>query len=96
MQRYLTLFALVFFLGMYPVLAQFTEVESKINEFRDFMYRIFPIILVSLFIIAALFNIRYFIGENAEWSKGLWRILAFVVIATIIVGIIGYLATITL
>ena len=96
MKRYLNLFTVVFFLGMYPVLAQFTEVESKINEFRDFMYRIFPIVLVVLFIAAFLYNIRFFIGDNAEWTKGLWRILAFVVIAAIGVGIISYIATITL
>lgn len=96
MQRYLTLFALVFFLGMYPVLAQFTEVESKINEFRDFMYRIFPIVLVVLFIAAFLYNIRFFIGDNAEWTKGVWRIVAFVVFVSIGVVIIGYIATITL
>ncbi len=77
-----------------PILAQIGGIEESVNDVSDTIRTIFPIILGVIFLIGFLFNAGHFFGENADLKKGITRVLVFVLIAGVVVGIFTYLISI--
>ena len=76
-----------------PLFAQIGGIENSVNDIADTIRTIFPILLSVIFLVGFLFNAGHFFGENADLKKGVTRVLVFVLIAGVVVGIFSYLIT---
>ncbi len=76
------------------IFAQIGGIEDSVNDVSDTIRTIFPLLLGVIFLIGFLFNAGHFFGENADLKKGITRVLVFVLIAGVVVGIFTYLITI--
>ncbi len=75
------------------VFAQIGGIEDSVADISDTIRNIFPIILGVIFLVGFLFNAGHFFGENSDLKKGITRVLVFVLIAGVVVGIFSYLIT---
>lgn len=73
------------------IFAQIGGIEDSVNDISDTIRAIFPIILGVIFLVGFLFNAGHFFGENSDLKKGITRVLVFVLIAGVVVGIFTYL-----
>ncbi len=73
--------------------AQIGGIENSVNEISDTIRIVFPILLGVIFLVGFLFNAGHFFGENSDLKKGVTRVLVFVLIAGVVVGIFTYLIT---
>ncbi|MBZ9731123.1 hypothetical protein LB467_15620 [Salegentibacter sp. JZCK2] len=73
--------------------AQIGGIEDSVADISDTIRNIFPIILGVIFLVGFLFNAGHFFGENSDLKKGITRVLVFVLIAGVVVGIFSYLIT---
>lgn len=89
-KHYLSMLSSLFSLGAF---AQIGGIEQSVNDISDTIRSIFPIILGAIFLVGFLFNAGHFFGENADLKKGITRVLIFVLIAGVVVGIFSYLIT---
>lgn len=78
----------------FPLFAQIGGIEDSVANISDTIRTIFPILLGVIFLVGFLFNAGHFFGENADLKKGITRVLVFVLIAGVVVGIFTYLITI--
>lgn len=72
---------------------QIGGIEDSVADISDTIRNIFPIILGVIFLVGFLFNAGHFFGENSDLKKGITRVLVFVLIAGVVVGIFSYLIT---
>ena len=73
------------------IFAQIGGIEASVDDVASTIRTIFPILLGVIFLIGFLFNAGHFFGENADLKKGITRVLVFVLIAGVVVGIFTYL-----
>jgi len=73
------------------IIAQIGGIEASVDDVASTIRTIFPILLGVIFLIGFLFNAGHFFGENADLKKGITRVLVFVLIAGVVVGIFTYL-----
>ncbi|MDT0690918.1 hypothetical protein RM549_14060 [Salegentibacter sp. F188] len=73
------------------IFAQIGGIENSVNEISDTIRIVFPILLGVIFLVGFLFNAGHFFGENTDLKKGVTRVLVFVLIAGVVVGIFTYL-----
>ncbi|MBZ9730757.1 hypothetical protein LB467_13765 [Salegentibacter sp. JZCK2] len=89
-----SIFLATFFLLLSTSLfAQIGGIEDSVADISDTIRNIFPIILGVIFLVGFLFNAGHFFGENSDLKKGITRVLVFVLIAGVVVGIFSYLIT---
>ena len=77
----------------FPAFAQLGGIETSVDEISRTVRAVFPILLGVIFLVGFLFNAGHFFGENADLKKGITRVLVFVLIAGVVVGIFTYLIT---
>lgn len=85
--------ALFMSLLSFPAFAQLGGIETSVDEISRTVRAVFPILLGVIFLVGFLFNAGHFFGENADLKKGITRVLVFVLIAGVVVGIFTYLIT---
>lgn len=61
------------------------DLQSEIESY-------FPIILAVVFIVAALFNMGKFFGEDRDWKKGITNIVLYVGAALLVMGAYSFLS----
>ena len=82
---------IVFSLFSFPLFAQIGGIEQSVSDISDTIRTVFPILLGVIFLVGFLFNAGHFFGENADLKKGIVRVLVFVLLAGVVVGIFTYL-----
>ena len=83
----------ILLLSSKSLFAQIGGIENSVNEISDTIRNIFPIVLGVIFLVGFLFNVGHFFGENSDLKKGITRVLLFVLISGVVVGIFTYLIT---
>ena len=72
------------------------NIESSVDDLVSTIKKIFPLIMLVIFLIGFAFNASYFFGENQDLKKGISRVLVFVGVLGCVAGIASYILAITL
>ena len=72
------------------------NLNESVDTLVDTIKKIFPLVMLIIFLIGFAFNAGYFFGENQDMKKGISRILIFVAILGTVAGIASYILAITL
>ena len=75
--------------------AQWDEAEQAAEDLRDFIYSVAPIAFVVILLVSVIFNIGKVWGENRDWKSFFISVGLYVVAISVVVGIIGYVASIS-
>lgn len=76
--------------------AQNINLQQPATELNNQLKALFPIVAGILFIIVALVNLGHFTKDGGDWKKGLFNIILFVVVLSVIVGLYTYITSISL
>jgi hypothetical protein len=78
-----------------PVLsqAQWQQAAQNVNDFKQFMFDIAPMAFIVILLGGALFNIGKVWGERSDWKGFFTSVGVFVLAVSLIVGIIGWIAS---